>query len=76
MTTRLVIQGIVVALVGVVIFLNSRRLAEHAVPRSWPEPFGRRFDGKDPLRDFTWGYRAAGVGAAVLGIFWLVQGLR
>ena len=76
MNTRLVVQGAVVALVGVVIFLSSRWLAERAGPQSWPEPFGRRLDGPNPLRDFTWGYRAAGLGACVLGFVWLGQGLR
>jgi hypothetical protein len=75
MSTRLVVQGGIVVLVGVLVLLGSRRLAEHAVPRSWPEPFGRRFDGQHPLRTFTWGYRLAGLGAVILGGVWVAQGL-
>ena len=62
-------------LAGLAVLLKARRLAGHAVPRSWPEPFGRRFDAPNPLRDFTWGYRVGGSGAHVLGFAWLVQGL-
>jgi len=67
MSTRLVVQGIVLAFVGVVVLVTARRLAEHTLPRSWPEPFGRRFDGHNPVRTFTWGYRAFGVGSVLLG---------
>ena len=72
---RLVIQGIVLVVAGSAVLGTARRLAEHAVPRSWPEPFGRRFDSDKPLRDFTWSYRAFGGGAVVLGLVWLVHGL-
>ncbi len=74
-SVRLVLQGIVLVVAGLAVLVTARRLAQHALPRSWPEPFGRRFDGANPLRDFTWGYRAFGGGAVVLGVYWIVEGL-
>jgi hypothetical protein len=72
---RLVVQGVVAMLLGSAVLLTARRLARDAVPRSWPEPFGRRFDGPNPLRNLTWSYQAFGVGALILGFVWVLHGL-